>query len=44
VFVPPAGSFREAAAAALVDTGLIAALTLLVCAGAVVAFLRYDVR
>jgi len=44
VFVPPAGSFREAAAAALVDTGLIAALTLIACAGAVVAFLRYDVR
>ena len=44
VFVPPAGRFGDAAAAALVDTGLIATLTLFACAGAFVAFLRYDVR
>ena len=43
-FAPPGVMFGEAASSALVDTGLIAALALLACAGALAAFLRYDVR
>ena len=44
VFVPPAGHPGRVASSVLIDTGLVAALTLLSCAGAFVAFMRYDVR
>jgi len=44
VFRPPSKRFGEDTASALVDTGIIAVLVLLSCAGAFVAFMRYDVR
>ncbi|HTO93538.1 MAG TPA: ABC transporter permease [Bacteroidota bacterium] len=43
-FAPPGVKLSEAVSSALVDTGFIAVLALLACAGALVAFLRYDVR
>jgi ABC-type transport system involved in multi-copper enzyme maturation permease subunit len=43
-FVPPARKFAEAVMPTAVDVGLIALYTVLALAGAMIAFLRYDVR
>ena len=43
-FQPPEYTFKEAAAPAIVDMGLLMLYSILAFAGAFVAFLRYDVR
>lgn len=43
-FQPPQHSFADAIAPAAIDFGLLALYTIVACAGALVAFLRYDVR
>jgi len=44
VFAPPSLSLGEAAAPVVLDAGVLILSTLLAFAGAVVAFLRYDIR